>query len=61
MAAECPAGPVKETVDKRRHLLFQAQAQKKLSTAAFVAERERVPVQDIMFVLPHYLYLSGEV
>ena len=52
---------VRKTVDKRRHLIFQASAQKNLSTAAFVAERERVPVQDTMFVLPHYLYFSGEV
>ena len=60
-AAERTWYPVKGTVDKRRHLIFQASAQKNLSTAAFVAERERVPVQDTMFVLPHYLYFSGEV
>ena len=60
-AAKLQRYPAKGTVDKRRHLIFQASAQKNLSTAAFVAERERVPVQDTMFVLPHYLYFSGEV
>ena len=60
MAAECPAGPVKETVDKRRHLLFQASAPKKLSTAAFVIERERVPGQDLYPVEPHNINPAKE-
>ena len=55
VAAELPTGPVKETVDKRRHLLFQAKAPKKLSTAAFVIERERVSEQDLSVMEPHPL------
>ena len=55
VAAALAIYSVRETVDKRRHLLFQAAAPKKLSTAAFVIERERVSGQSISPMQPHHL------
>ena len=54
-AAKLQRYPAKGTVDKRRHLIFQAAAPKNLSTVAFVIERERVPVQDTSAMEPHTL------
>ena len=60
-AAKLQRYPAKGTVDKRRHLIFQAAAPKNLSTAAFVTERERVPAQDITVMVPHHsLQISAE-
>ena len=58
-AAKLQRYPAKGTVDKRRHLIFQAAAPKNLSTAAFVIERECVPVQDTSVMEPHPLRLQS--